>query len=134
MIDKTVRSVRFAVFCAVSLCTSQHVQAERLCPRGIEPISYKSLGQSQIGVEVTINGREPFEFMLDTGAQITVLNPAISNQLDLRPRGSVGIVSVVRHAQTGLVNVESMELGRYGVMPFTGSRQRLIGLDQLLPT
>jgi hypothetical protein len=124
----TVRSFWFAVLCAVVLYTSPHVQAEAHCPRGIEPISYRSLGLSQIGVQVTINGRGPFEFMLDTGAQITVVSPAIAGDLELHPQGTVGIVSVVRYAQADLVNIESLGLGPYRV---TNLQVAIQSLDRL---
>jgi len=109
------------------------MQGETRCPRGIEPTSYQSLGASQIGVKVAINGRGPFEFMLDTGAQITVLDPAIASELDLHPKGAVGIVSVVSYALTDLVRVESFGLGPYRVSNLQVAIQSLDRLRSVNP-
>ncbi len=43
---------------------------------------------------VAINQRGPFDLMVDTGSQATVIDPSLAAQLDLKPQGRVGLVSV----------------------------------------
>jgi hypothetical protein len=69
---------------------------------------------------------------LGIGAQITVLGPAITNQLDLRARGHGWHRFFVQYARTYLVNVGSMGLGPYRVSHLRMVIQALIGFDQLL--
>lgn len=43
---------------------------------------------------ITINGKGPYRFLLDTGAQSTVVDPALADSLGLRPSYRVEVVSV----------------------------------------
>jgi hypothetical protein len=38
---------------------------------------------------VGINQRGPFDFMVDTGSQVTVIDPSLAAQLELKPQGEV---------------------------------------------
>jgi len=98
------------LFTAIVLC-SPPLNAETQCPRGIDSIAYPTLGVSQIGVQVTINGEGPFEFILDTGAQITVIDEALATQMALRPQGKIGIISVLQYSPSNLAQVASLKLG-----------------------
>jgi hypothetical protein len=101
---------------------------EPRCPREIPPVEYQALEHSQIGVPVMINGRGPFEFMLDTGAQITIVDSTLASELDVHPEGTIGIVSVAHHAQADVVNLESLETGRHEVWNL---RVAVQSLDQI---
>jgi hypothetical protein len=81
------------------------------CPADSAAIPYHSLEGSLIGLSVTINQSGPYEFLVDTGAQITIIDPLLAGQLALRPQGSIGVVSVVNYASADLVKPELVEVG-----------------------
>ncbi len=60
---------------------------------------------------ISINGQGPFSFIIDTGANRSVLSQALATRLGLTPAG-VGVVHSIDGAQPAtLVNVESLSFG-----------------------
>jgi predicted aspartyl protease len=60
---------------------------------------------------ISINGQGPFRFIIDTGANRSVLSQALATRLGLAPSGE-GIVHSIDGAQSAaLVNVESLSFG-----------------------
>jgi hypothetical protein len=85
--------------------------ADPACPAGISATQILLLESAQIGVPVEINGSGPFKFLLDTGSQLTVLEPSLAKQLELPDVGTVGIVSVAGRSTATLAGVESLGVG-----------------------
>ena len=56
-------------------------------------VSLRSYKGTRAVVAVKLNGTGPYDFMVDTGATITVLDTALFNELGLRAEGSSRIVS-----------------------------------------
>ena len=63
-------------------------------------------------VPVTVNGRGPFPFIVDTGSTATVLSDALAAQLGLRPGGKLLVKAATGVAESGAVRVESLAVGR----------------------
>jgi len=96
----------------VSSLTTTVFAGEVHCPGGVETIRYHSLQTGQIGISVKINGSGPFEFLLDTGALITIVEPSLAAELQLAPAGHAGLVSDVRRAVVDMVRLDSVAAGR----------------------
>jgi hypothetical protein len=47
--------------------------------------------------------------MVDTGSQVTIIDPSLASQLDLKPQGRVGLVSVANFAQASVTLLDSLE-------------------------
>jgi hypothetical protein len=47
--------------------------------------------------------------MVDTGSQVTVIDPSLASQLDLKPQGRVGLVSVASFAQAPVTILDRLE-------------------------
>jgi hypothetical protein len=56
---------------------------------------------------VRIKQAGPFDFMVDIGSQVTVIDPSLASQLDLRPQGRIGLVSVASFAQVSTTVLDS---------------------------
>jgi hypothetical protein len=68
---------------------------------------------------VKINQRGPFDFMVDTGSQITIVTPSLASELGLNPQGSIGLVSVSSYAQASVTIPDKLEAGYHVVdQPF----------------
>lgn len=89
--------------------------ADARCPGNATPLRYHALERSQIGVDVTINGQGPFEFMLDTGAQLTILDPVLAEELHLKSAGSIGVVAVANYSKADLVVPDVIRAGSVSV-------------------
>ena len=86
----TFKSLIFAgLAVAVSI-----VNAEPHCPGNLDSLRLRLIENVQIIVPVTINHSGPYDFLLDTGAQITTVDPALAKTLDLKIEGTIGIIGV----------------------------------------
>ena len=86
---------------ALTLSTSQ-LQAQ--CPGNIHSLHATFVQRSQIIVPVNINGAGPYDFLVDTGNLITIVDPALASELGLKPQASIGVVAV-NHAERASIEV-----------------------------
>jgi predicted aspartyl protease len=73
-------------------------------------VSMRPYKGSRSVVAVKINGAGPYDFMVDTGATITVLDTALFNELGLRAEGSSRIVSSAGATNQVLSQVKEITL------------------------
>jgi hypothetical protein len=67
-------------------------------------------------ISVTINRAGPYEFTVDTGSQITIIEPSLAAELQLESAGVASVVAASRRAaKTYLVSPEVIEAGPYAV-------------------
>jgi hypothetical protein len=85
------------VFAAIA-ATVSIVNAEPHCPGNVESLRLRLTENVQIIVPVRINHSGPYDFLLDTGAQITTVDPALAKALDLKTEGTTGIIGVGNYA------------------------------------
>jgi len=108
------------------LLTSSIVFSETPCS-GIassQPLRFKTEG-AIIVVPVNLNGTGPFDFMVDTGAQTTVMEPSLAAELQLKSGRSIRIGEGSWSDETVLVRPAVIEVGRYSV------RNALIAVENL---
>jgi hypothetical protein len=66
-------------------------------------------------VPITINHAGPYDFLVDTGAQVTTLDPALAAELHLNTHGAAGVTGVVVYARAPLTQLESVDAGSHVV-------------------
>lgn len=98
------------------------------CPADSVGIAYHDLDGSHIALSVSINHSGPYEFMVDTGAQLTLIDPQLATKLKLDPRGSVGLIAVLKRSSVDLVKAELVEAGPAAVSELT---MAIVGLKQI---
>jgi hypothetical protein len=60
---------------------------------------------------VKINLSGPFDFMVDTGSQLNVIDPLLAAQLGLKSQGTVGLITTATYTQTSVAVLDSLEAG-----------------------
>ena len=110
---------------ALALLTPCVVFGEARCPADVATIRYHSLGNSQMGVSVTINRSGPYEFLVDTGSQITIIEPSLASALGLEPLGAADVVSVARGTQVDLARLDQIQTGSHEVQQLIVAVQSL---------
>jgi hypothetical protein len=90
-------------------------QAESHCPGNVNSLPLRLVQRSQIVVRVTINHTGPYDFMLDTGAQVTTVDPSLAAELQLRTREMAGVTGVGVFARAPLTQLDSVEAGSHEV-------------------
>jgi len=102
------RSVLLATAIAFTAISSQ---AETRCPGDIVTIRPRLVANALLVVPVKINQSGPFDFMVDTGSQLNVIDPALAVQLNLKSQGTVGLVATAAYSQSSVAILDSLEAG-----------------------
>ena len=97
---------------AVSL---SEAQAEPHCPGNVNSLPLRLVQRSQIVVSITINHTGPYDFLVDTGAQVTTVDLALAAELHLGTQGTVGVTGVGVYAPAPLTQLESVDAGSHVV-------------------
>jgi hypothetical protein len=103
------RSLPLLVSIILATVTLPALLAESHCPAGIASVTPRFVQRALIVIPVRINQKGPFDFMVDTGSQVTVIDPSLAEGLGLKPQGKVGLVSVASYAQAALTALDTLE-------------------------
>jgi hypothetical protein len=101
----------FQLLAAVSLALVilPVVEAEPRCPGNSASVTPRLVRNALIVIPVRINQAGPFDFMVDTGSQVTVIDPSLASELNLKAQGRVGLVSVANFAQAFATVLDKVE-------------------------
>jgi hypothetical protein len=91
------------------------VSAETHCPGNVASITPRIVEGALIVIPVKINDAGPFDFMVDTGSQIVVVDPLLASQLHLKVQGTVGLVSAANYAAASVTILDKLEAGSHRV-------------------
>ncbi|MDW5267598.1 MULTISPECIES: retropepsin-like aspartic protease [Acidobacteriaceae] len=91
------------------------LQAEHHCPGNIDGITPRFIQRALIVIPVKINRAGPFDFMLDTGTQITVVDPLLASEIGLKSEGTVGLVKTASYSQASVATLDTLEAGSHVV-------------------
>jgi predicted aspartyl protease len=76
-----------------------------------ETVEFKLRDGYLIVVQTMVNGAGPFDFLLDTGATHTVIDPALARQLQLPVIGKASLTTVLDVRQDQLVRLKMVRVG-----------------------
>ena len=97
-------AIRLISLCFVCLLASQPVRAD-------STVKFKLAQNHWIVAPVLINGKGPFDFLLDTGANVTVITPRLANQLAIRPTARVSFQTIAGSQVVPYSLLTSLSLG-----------------------
>jgi Aspartyl protease len=90
-------------------------QAEPRCPGNIAGLTPRIVAGALLVIPVKINKYGPFDFMVDTGSQVTVIDPRLASELHLKPQGTVGLVSAASYANASVTLLDTLEANSHAV-------------------
>ena len=73
--------------CFVCLLADPRVRAD-------STVKFKLIQNHWVVLPILVNGKGPFDFLLDTGANVTMMTPELAKQLTIRPIARVSLVTV----------------------------------------
>jgi aspartyl protease len=92
------------------------LSAETHCPGNVASVSIRFGARHQMIVPVSINHAGPFSFLLDTGTQMTMIDPTLAAALDLKTTGKGEVSSVGARADiASLAQVDLVQAGARSV-------------------
>ena len=68
---------------------------------------------NRLTTQVFINGKGPFKFIVDTGAERSVLSDTLVAQLGLTPTGKANVQGLILRVPTDLVTIDELKYGKF---------------------
>lgn len=85
------------------------------CPGNVNSLPFRLVQRSQVVVPITINHAGPYDFLVDTGAQVTTVDPALAAGLKLKTLGTAGVIGVGVYARARLSELDEVDAGSHAV-------------------
>lgn len=89
--------------------------AETQCPGNVESLSFRLVNRHQMIVAVSVNRSGPYNFLLDTGMQVTAVDLSLANELHLQPQGTAAIAGAGFSRSVSIAHLDSLEAGSHTV-------------------
>jgi hypothetical protein len=91
------------------------LHAEPHCPGNVAILRFRLVQRSQIIVPVKINHTGPYDFLVDTGAQVTTVDPALAAELHLKVEGTTGFVGVGFRTRPSFSHLDTLDAGSHAL-------------------
>ena len=85
------------------------LSAETHCPGNVASVPVHLVNRYQIMLAVSINHSGPYNFILDTGTEITMIHPSLAAELHLSTQGPAEVVGAGFHESASLVQLDQIE-------------------------
>jgi hypothetical protein len=89
--------------------------AEPHCPGNVAILRFRLVQSSQIVIPVVINHSGPYDFVVDTGAQVITVDPALAADLHLKIEGTTGFVGVGFHTRPSFAHLDTLQAGSHAM-------------------
>jgi len=97
--------------CFLAVFFTLGLQAETPCPANIKPVPFHNSRQNQIIVQVSLNDDGPYDFLLDTGTQMTVVDRSLVAELGLPTSGNAIVAGMSFQGQIKFAQLQLLRLG-----------------------
>ena len=89
--------------------------AETRCPGNVDSLPFRLGNRHQMIVAVSVNHSGPYDFLLDTGMQVTAVDPSLAAGLHLESQGAVVVAGAGSRQSASYVQVDLLEAGSQAV-------------------
>jgi hypothetical protein len=94
---------------------SPALYAEPHCPGNVASIRPRFVEHSIIIVPVMLNNSGPYDFVVDTAAQVTTIDPTLDAELHLKLLGETGVTGAGFSTRAAYARLDLLQAGGYGV-------------------
>ena len=91
------------------------LSAETHCPGNVASVPLRLVNRYQIVLPVFINHSGPYDFLLDTGADTTVVGPSLADERHLSTQGTVPISGAGFHESASIAHLDLLQAGSHAV-------------------
>ena len=89
--------------------------AETHCPGNVASVPFRLVNRHQIVLAVSINHTGPYNFLLDSGTQITMIDPSLAAELHLDTQGAVMVAGAGSRQSASFAQLDLVEAGSHAV-------------------
>lgn len=98
-----VLAMAAGVYVAIALSATQ---GEARCPGNTGSLTLRVAKGTFIVVPVQVNGRGPYDFMVDTGAQASSIDEGLAAELHLKPESIAGVLGAATYSRLYVVRID----------------------------
>jgi hypothetical protein len=91
------------------------LSAETHCPGNVESVPLHYVNGYQMIVTVSVNHSGPYDFLLDTGTQFTILDPTLATALHLNNPDTIPLDGTGFHAAASSAQLDQLAIGSHAV-------------------
>lgn len=103
------------LFASLVSQTVPAAHGEAHCPGGVASLTLRLVQGGLIVVPIQINHSGPYDFLVDTGAQVTTIEPSLAAELGVKAQGTTGVGGVATFARTAYSSLDLIEAGQHSV-------------------
>jgi hypothetical protein len=92
------------------------LRAEAHCPGSVASVPLRMVNRYQMIVEVSLNDSGPYNFLLDTGTQITMIDSSLAAALQLDTHGTAVVAGVGSQSAASFSQLERIAAASHGVV------------------
>jgi hypothetical protein len=108
-------TLKWLASASLAAATFPAICAEPHCPGNVASLRFRPVQRSQIIVPIKINHNGPYDFLVDTGAQVSTVDPALAAELHLKLEGTVGFVGVGFRTHHSFSHLDILEAGPHAI-------------------
>jgi hypothetical protein len=107
----------FKWFSSIVLATTMipMLPAEAVCPGSVASVPLRMVNRYQMIVAVSLNNSGPYEFLLDTGTQITMIDVSLATALQLETHGTAVVAGVGSQSAASFSQLHQIAVGSHRV-------------------
>ena len=106
---------RYIVLATIAVLAVPATQAKARCPGGLPSIRPRFAEQAIPIIPVTVNDSGPWDFVLDTAAEVTTVDPALAEELHFKPEGTRTVIGAGFSAQAAYARAEWVRAGAHAI-------------------
>jgi hypothetical protein len=91
------------------------LHAETHCPGNVASLPFRIVNRHQIVLSVSINHTGPYDFQLDSGTQVTMIDPSLAAQLHLDTEGAAVVAGAGSRQSATFARVGQLEAGGHSL-------------------
>jgi hypothetical protein len=99
----------------LAACIATTLTAETHCPANVVSVPLHFVNSYQMVVAVSVNHSGPYDFLLDTGTQFTMVDPSLAAELHLRNQDSIPVDGTGFHAAASSAQFDQLAIGSHAV-------------------
>jgi hypothetical protein len=123
--------IKWFTFVVLATAMVSALNAETGCPGNVDSLPLQFVNHHQMIVRVSVNHSGPYRFLLDSGAQITLVDPSLAAELHLEPEGKEVVANAGSSQSAISVHVDLLEAGSHAI---TGQRVLVYDVHNLFGT
>jgi Aspartyl protease len=106
---------RWLASVTLAAITLPTLHSEPRCPGNIASLPFRFVNRHQIVLAVSINHTGPYNFLLDSGTQITMIDPSLAAALHLDTQGAAVIAGEGFRQSASFAQLDLVEAGSHAV-------------------